>query len=499
MLFEREDIFGKFLMRGNEVKKWLLFSFFIVVLFLAACSEGVEDSNQLVENENEQGESNGGEREQDDNIEELQVEAHIMAAYTLQELVRDYGYVPDLTEFYISNYEFGVVYAELVDFNQDGADELFVIVKGSSYLPSSLDYRETDGYFIEIWGTSGESYLPIYSRNVAMDECSACDLSVGLIEFKDGTYGYYESTAQTAQGTTVSEETIYFIGSTFNFETTVFKSGTGGYEIDGESIAEEAFTAQRELYNGNVKPIIESNFGTKSFVFDGDSSAGIVANIYDQVAYAFDDIAEFGTEVEPWTVQAESERVLNLFDVRTDSPDYFDRMVEYVILYEDVEADLPSHDIFLVVSESTIADKVEDVFGVALDTSKLTLPKPSEDIINHLVAYEDGAFYIVPTGFSMTTIIRTVEKAWEVADDTYYMIVSDIEFDEFAYYNVNEDASYEEIDSFLYEPIETWPIEARKWAVSDVRRYLLVQMVDGRATIKFIGGYPLSIEEIQGF
>ena len=489
-------------MRGNEVKKWFL-SFFIVVLFLAACSEELEDPGQLVDHENEQGESDGDETEQDNNIEDLQVEAHVMAGYTLQELVDYYGYVPDLTEFYINQYEFGVVYAKLIDFNQDGVDELFVIVKGNSYLSSSLSHRETDGYFIEIWGDVGESYLPFYSRTVEMDECSACDLSVGFVEFKDGSYGYYESTTQTAQGTTVNEETIYFIeGEYANFEQTIFKrthSGKVSYEIDGESIAEEEFNAQRELYNGYLKPIIESTFGKKSFAFEGDSSASIVADIYDQVAYAFDDIGEIGTEVDPWTVQAESERVLNLFDVRTDSPYYFDRMVEYVILYEDVEADLPSHDIFLVVSEGVVAQKVEEVFGVALDTSQLTLPRPSEDITNHLVAYEDGAFYIVPTDFDTPIVIRTVEKAWEVADDTYYMIVSDIEFDAFGYYTVDEDASYEEIDSFLYEPIETWPIEARKWAVSDVRRYLLVKVVDGRATVKYIGGYPLSIEEIRGF
>ena len=479
------------------MKKWLFFSFFIVVLFIAACSEVEEEPDQLID-KHEQGETKGNEA-----IGDIKVEAHQMAAYTLQELVNNYGYVPDLTEFYSSKYTMGIVYTELVDFNQDGADELFVLLKGSSYLPSSVPLRETDDYVIEIWGINGESYSSIYTRTVAMDDCSACDLSVGLIELKDGSYGYYESTAQTAQGTTINEETIYVIGTKdAQFEKTVFKSthnGADSYEIDGEAIAEEAFTAQRELYNGNVKPIIESDFGTKSFAFEADSSASLVATIYDQVAYAFDDIGEIGTEVEPTTVQAASERVLNLFNVRADSPTDFNQMISYVILYEDIEADLPSHDIFFVVSEGAVAEKVEEVFGVTLDTSELTLPQLSDDLTNQIIAYEDGAFYIVPTDYNSLTVIRTVEKAWEVADDTFYMIVSDIEFDEMSYYTGDVDISSEEMDRFLSEPIEKWPEEARKWTVSDVRRYLLVKMVDGDATIKYIGGYPLSTEEIQQF
>lgn len=478
------------------------FSFFLVIIFLAACSAFEDKPNQLEENANEQSETNENEQIHDENIKALKIDAHKMAASTLRDIVDYYGYLHDLAEFYTNKYETGVVYAELIDLNKDGVDELFVLLKGSSYIPSPMPHRETDDYSIEIWGHNGESYVPIYTRNVPIDNCSDCDLSVGLIEFKDGTYGYYESTVQTAHGTTFNEETIYFIGSIIELEKTVFKSTNStmnSYEIDGESIAEEEFIAQRERYNGNVKPIIESDFGTKSFAFKGDSSARIVANIYDQVTHVFDNINDIGTEIEPWTVQDQSERVLQLFDVRTDSPHYMNQMVAYVILYEGIEADLPMHDIFSVVSEGVVAQKVEEVFGIVLDTSKLTLPKPSDDITNYLVAYDDGAFYIVPTDFSSPKVIRTVEEAWEVADDTYYMVVSDNEFYEMAYYTVDEGATYEEIDSFLSKPIETWPEEARKAAVSNVRRYLLVKMVDGRATIKYIGGYPLSLDEIQRF
>ncbi len=445
---------------------------------------------QLVDNTNEQDETN--EHEQNKKVEALKKDAHKMAASTLHDLVDNYGYVKDLAEFYTSKYETGVVYAELIDFNKDGVNELFVLLKGSSYIPSPMPHRETDGYSIEIWGHNTEAYVPIYTRNVAIDNCSACDLSVGLIEFEDGTYGYYESTVQTLHGNTFNEETIYFIGSILEFEKNVFKStnsSTKLYEINGETIAEETFITKRALYNGNVKPIIESDSGTKSFAFIGDSSAGIVAAIYDQVADAFDNINELGTEVESWTVQEESERVLQIFDVRADSARYANQMVAYVILYENVEADLPAQNIFTVVSEEVIANKVEEVFGVKLDTSKLMLPKPTDDITNHLVAYENGAFYIVPTDYPSKTVIRTVKQAWKVANDSYYMVVSDIELDRSGY--------YEEIDRFMNDSIETWPIEARKWAVSDVRRYLLVKMVDGRPTVKYIGGFPLTLDEIQ--
>ena len=484
------------------MKTKLLYGLVIFGLFLTACTaEEGEEPNQVVDDTNEDGQTAVDDLDHDADIEKLKTEAHKMATTTLRDLIDTYGYAKDFAEFYANKYETGVIYAELIDFNQDGVDELFVLLKGSSYIPSELAHRETDNYSIEIWGQNGDSYAPFYSRNVKMDNCSACDLSVGLIEFKDGTYGYYESSAQTAQGTSVSEETIHFVSSILEFEKTVFtatqnSNGEKHYKIDGETIAEEAFATQRELYNGNAKPIIESLLGEKSFAFEGDSSAGIIGNLFDKVAYVFDDVSEIGSEVEPSTVQTAAERVVQIENLQLDHPEFAEQAITYAILYEDVEADLPPYEFFSVVSEETIAAKVEEVFGVALDTSNLSFPKPSEDITNHIVAYEDGAFYIVPTDFSRKNVVRTVEKAWAVTDDTYYIVVSDIEFDAMGYYTVAEDG-HGDINQFIKKPLEEWSNEARKWAVSDVRRYLVVKMVDGRPTFKYIGSYPLSIEEIQ--
>ena len=483
------------------MKTKLLYGLIIFGLFLTACSAEEEEPNQVVDDTNEDGNTAVDDLDHDANIEILKTEAHKMATTTLRDIIDTYGYAKDFAEFYANMYETGIVYAELIDFNQDGVDELFVLLKGSSYIPSVLAHRQTDNYSIEIWGHNGDSYTPFYSRNVKMDDCSACDLSVGLIEFKDGTYGYYESSTQTAQGTTVSEETIHFVSSILDFEKTVFtatQDSNGGehYKVDGESIGEEAFITQRELYNGNALPVIESFFGSKSFAFEGDSSAGIVANLFDKVAYVFDDISEIGTEVEPSIVQTAAERVIQIGNLQLDHPEFAEQAITYVILYEDVEADLPPYEFFTVVSEDAVAAKVEEVFGVTLVTSNLSFPKPSDDITNHIVAYEDGAFYIVPTDFSRKNVVRTVEKAWAVTDDTYYIVLSDIEFDAMGYYTVAEDGNGD-LDQFLKKPLEEWPNETRKWAVSDVRRYLVIKMVDGRPTFKYIGSYPLSIEEIQ--
>ena len=68
MQFKKSDIFGKFLWRGNVVKKKLFYSLFAVVLCLAACSEE-EEPIQVVD-EHVQDETTEDDIDQDDNLEE---------------------------------------------------------------------------------------------------------------------------------------------------------------------------------------------------------------------------------------------------------------------------------------------------------------------------------------------------------------------------------------------------------------------------------------------
>ena len=483
------------------MKKYLRIIALLSTLLLAACSETEDVPKEIVTDEDGAGRGEITKDEPRDITEEEVKESHLMAGYTLSNIVDSYGYVSDLADFYLSEYDSGLVYAKLIDFNKDGIDELFVLLKANTYISSSMSHRETDGYVIEIWGDDGESYSPFYARTVEIDKCSACDLSVGFLEFDDGSYGYYESSAQAVQGTTYSNETIYYMKDYTSFEKTVFKSAYNEkvtYEIDGEALEEEEFKGQRELYNGTDIPIIEGYFGTKSFVHGADSSAAVVKAIFEQIEYAFDDAGADATKVDPASVQAYAERVLTINHLRTNSAHDMERMITYVILYEDVEADLPSYDYFLVISEQAIAAKVKEVFGVELDLSETNLPDPDDDIGFFLVGYRDGAFYITPTGFNSPKVIRTVEKAWEVAEDTYYMTVSDIEFDVMTYYTAS-DAADEEMNLFIDQPITKWPAEARKNAVSDIRRYILVKLVDGQPTVKYIGYSPLTMDEINEF
>jgi hypothetical protein len=483
------------------VKKYLRIITLLSALLLAACSETEDVPKEIVTDEDGAGRGEITKDEPRDITEEVK-ESHLMAGYTLSNIVDTYGYVSDLADFYLSKYDAGLVYAKLVDFNKDGIDELFVLFKANTYISSSMSHRETGGYVIEIWGDDGESYSPFYARTVEIDKCSACDLSVGFLEFDDGSYGYYESSAQAVQGTTYSNETIYYMKDYTSFEKTVFKSAYNEkitYEIDGEALEEEEFKAQRELYNGTDIPIIEGYFGTKSFVHGAESSAAIVNAIYKEIDYAFNDVGADAAKVDPASVQAYAERILKIDHVRANSAHYMEQMITYAILYEGLEADLPSYKYFLAVSEQAVAAKVKEVFGVELDLSETNLPDPDDDVGFFLISYRDGAFYITPTDFYSPTVIRrTVEKAWKVEEDMYYMVVSDIKFDLMTY-STASDAAYEEMNHFIDQPITKWPAEARKNAVSDIRRYILVKLVDGQPTVKYIGYSPLTMDEINEF
>lgn len=479
---------------GTDMKRLVKISLLMIVMLLVACKEDTNEPKPI----DGKDDIDIIDDTEDEAFEERKADADFMAASTLFELERMFGYLPDYTDFYENEYNTGIAYAQLVDFNQDKINELVVLYKWTGV----YDSYEEDKYIMAIYGDTGESYTTIYERDIPIDECMACDLSLGLIEFKDGTYGFYESAVQTAQGVTFSNETIYFVTDEFNrTDKTLFTAAYGEtttYEIDGEEIAEEEFEAQRELYNGNVTPILDSYFGTKSFAFELGSSAQRVAAILDEVMYVYGDINEIGEEIDAATVQSFVERGANAEYIDTNVYEHQLRMISYVMLYEDLEADLPSYEYYTVMSEQLVRDKVQEVFGVDLDLSNLYIPDPfEEDVVNvnRLYGYHDQAFYIVPTDFNSETIIRTAERAWKIGEDLYYIEVSDIQFDDMGYW----DTSYEVIDGFINQPYEQWPMEAKKWAVSGVRNYLLVQLVDGSPRLKVVNSGPMFIDLIKEF
>ena len=482
---------------GLDMRKLMKISLLMIIMLLVACSEDSNEPKQVVENnETETGITDDTEEKA---FEERKADADFMAASTLLGLEHMFGYLPDYTDFYENEYNTGIAYAQLVDFNQDKINELVVLYKWTG----AYDSYEEDKYIMAIYGDTGESYTTIYEKDIEIDECMACDLSFGLIEFKDGTYGFYESAVQTAQGVTFSNKTIYFVTDEFNRTDKVLFTGAYGetttYEIDGEEVAEEVFEAQRELYNGNVTPILDSWFGTKSFAFELGSGAQRVAAILDDVMYVYGDINEIGEEIDAATVQSFVERGANAeYIIGTNIYEHQLRMISYVMLYEDLEADLPSYEYYAVMSEQLVRDKVQEVFGVDLDLSKVYIPDPfEEDVVNanRLYGYHDQAFYIVPTDFNSETIIRTAERAWKIGEDLYYIEVSDIQFDAMGYW----DTSYEVIDDFIDQPYDQWPMEAKKWAVSGVRNYLLVQLVDGSPKLKVVNAGPMFIDYIKEY
>lgn len=97
-------------------------------------------------------------------------------ANVLKEIRDHYGFITDKIGFYdIEEFETDFIHGQIVDFNDDHSKELVILFKSSNKIDSILENRNANN-------------------------CSACDVSVGLIQYKEENYGIVISTNQILNG-----------------------------------------------------------------------------------------------------------------------------------------------------------------------------------------------------------------------------------------------------------------------------------------------------------
>jgi len=79
----------------------------------------------------------------------------------LSEAVETIGYTYDMQTFAENEYNQGVLYSELIDFDNDGVQEVYAFMKGVDYPLSAYTHRNKDNYIQEVWtgNTNGESAI----------------------------------------------------------------------------------------------------------------------------------------------------------------------------------------------------------------------------------------------------------------------------------------------------------------------------------------------------
>jgi len=129
----------------------------------------------------------------------------------LSEAVETIGYTYDMQTFAENEYNQGVLYSELIDFDNDGVQEVYAFMKGVDYPLSAYTHRNKDNYIQEVWtgNANGESAILSFSSEVDQLVCSACDMNVSLVKGQDGRTFIKMFSNQTSQGTTVDKIWIY--------------------------------------------------------------------------------------------------------------------------------------------------------------------------------------------------------------------------------------------------------------------------------------------------
>ena len=154
----------------------------------------------------------------------------------IEEYQREYGthaVVHASDEFYAIDYATGVTYAELIDFNHDGTEELALIVGDSAKVDPSVSHTGGDAYRLEVWalrdtfvdcvftgtpvwGDSDYVSFPMYLANSASDP--------SVIVQGGGAPGYEENTFHA------------YDGDSFKVITTVRQDENDIY-VDGQKIS----------------------------------------------------------------------------------------------------------------------------------------------------------------------------------------------------------------------------------------------------------------------
>ncbi|MFP3919116.1 hypothetical protein U5N28_15030, partial [Lysinibacillus telephonicus] len=84
------------------------------------------------------------------NVEDL-IAQNKQLATILLDIYENYGVVSPNHSYHESEYSTGVVYTELIDFNNDEKKELYILFKSNDYQKDEIEHRNQNGYIEEVW------------------------------------------------------------------------------------------------------------------------------------------------------------------------------------------------------------------------------------------------------------------------------------------------------------------------------------------------------------
>lgn len=424
----------------------------------------------------------------------------------LSEAVETIGYTYDMQTFAENEYNQGVLYSELIDFDNDGVQEVYAFMKGVDYPLSAYTHRNKDNYIQEVWtgNANGESAILSFSSEVDQLVCSACDMNVSLVKGQDGRTFIKMFSNQTSQGTTVDKIWIYAkepSNSAMELVITGYTIDNNNavgidYFLDGEVTDQATYDTAFAPYTGEERSILISNFSEKKYGFDYTSPASNVGTVLAALLPSVNSIVGQEALLEK-KKREEIIGALGEFNTVRRIHHQDKRVVQSLVLDVIQKANL-DHEYSdmseMVFDGASVKAKYKETFGVDLDIEKMNFPSRDSQSI---MSYEAGKFYIYPTGFYFDAIDRHFQDVYKVRDDLYYVTILDNEFNH-TEYSLSKDTNITSEEMFAQD-FASWPKEARIWLKPGIQRYAVVKYMDGVPKVQYFGAQNLTDQQIEAF
>lgn len=468
------------------------------ILFLAGCTE--EDVANTPEDYTEEVEQPG----EQDAISESQIKSQQQLGDVLEQIAQRLGTMPNNSAYYSNG--FGLVHANLIDLNQDGQNEMYVLLKGFSYFDEELAHRNQDKYIFEIWAANDqadEAQL-LFHEAINLDSSHQSDLSVSFVKSNGGEIFVKTNHFQISQGTNYDESTYYaYRNGAFGRVLESYRAygEIDKQRLDATEVDLQTFEAKMKEFEGEETFIVESSAGKKEFGFDATDLSGHIGNVFtaltegsntlliDGEDASSEDFEQIQKEMKDYTFY----RTIDKRDVST-----YPSLIIGLILSGIVEQDGGNIDYFMGYTETQIAQKMKQLFDIDLDVTALNLPSTNNPSQTELLHYENEVFYMPPTDGYGDITVRDVTEAKKVTDDTYLVTFRDAFFDFMAYHDANYE-SLSDPSTLKNIPTTEWPEDTQEYITTGIPSYAVVKLVDGTMQLHYMGYRNLIEEELKSF
>ncbi|WP_431027817.1 hypothetical protein [Lysinibacillus sp. LZ02] len=165
------------------------------MLCLAGCAEneaiGVSHANA----------AEVAQHQESSTLSETQITRQQQLGKVLEQIAQRFGTMPNNATYY--NNGFGLVHAGLMDINQDGQNEMYILLKGSPYANAELTHRNQGSYIFEIWAgneKADEAQL-LFHEAINLDSSATSDVSISFIQSTSGETFVKRNHFRTKDGT----------------------------------------------------------------------------------------------------------------------------------------------------------------------------------------------------------------------------------------------------------------------------------------------------------